>query len=185
MNKQNLKIAIILLFLFIADRFVKIVILNKVETGFKPVSTLFSSFINKPEINSGIALSLPLNNTLAIVISVIAIVIITWHLSSLLKYKTWPASLSRKPALGLGRRGELVFYWGLIIIGAFGNLLDRIAYQGVVDYLSLPLIPSLFNPSDAFIFIGAILLALNTRLYSTLSIGQSLAGLKDKQDSSK
>jgi|GEM_PF-531895 len=165
MNKQNFKTALALLILFIADRLLKIIILKSpaiVEGDF------VSHFINKPEINSGIALSLPLNNNLAIVISVIAIIIIAWHLSSLLKYRTW-----------------LILYWGFIIIGAFSNLLDRIAFHGVVDYLSLPFIPSLFNPSDSFIFIGAILLALNTGLYSALSIGQSLAGLKDKQDSSK
>jgi len=169
MNKQNLKVVFTLLLLFISDRLIKILILKKVETSFKPVSISFMShFINQPEINSGIALSLPLNNNLAIALAIIAIIIISWHLSNLLKYKTW-----------------LTFYWGLILIGAFSNLLDRIFLGGVADYLSLPLIHSLFNLADAFIFIGAILLALNTNLYSALSIDQSLAGLKDKQDSSK
>lgn len=163
MNKQNLKTFIFVLVLFIIDRISKIIILTQ------PLAKGWvSSFINKPEINSGIALSLPLNNKVAIAISVIAILIITWHVAGLLKYRTW-----------------LVFYWGLIIIGAFSNLLDRIFLGGVADYISLPLIPSLFNLADTFIFIGAILLALNTNLYSVLGINQSLAGLKDKQDSSK
>jgi|SRR3989344_10093 len=166
MNKQNLKTVFGLLILFIVDGFLKIIILNQ------PLLIkdwlLSSNFINKPEINQGIALSLPLNNTIAIIISLIAIAIITWHLLNLLKYKTW-----------------LVFYWGLILIGAFSNLFDRIFLGGVADYLVLPFIPSLFNLADAFIFTGALLLALNTKLYSTLANGQSLAGLKDKQDSSK
>lgn len=165
MNKQNIKLLIPLFVLFIIDRLVKTIILKSPAIA---EGDFVSSFISKPEINSGIALGLPLNNNLAIIISVIAIIIIAWHLSSLLKYKTW-----------------LIFYWGLIIIGAFSNLLDRITLGGVADYLSLPLIPSLFNLGDSFIFIGAILLALNSGLYSALSMGQSLAGLKDKQDSSK
>ena len=164
MNKQNIKTVFGLLILFVADRLIKTLILTQPFVK----GWVLSFFINKPEINPGIALSLPINNAVAIILSIIAITLITWHLTGLLQNKT-----------------RLIFYWGLVLIGAFSNLLDRLYLGGVADYLSLPFIPSLFNLADAFIFTGALLLALNTGLYSALANGQSLAGLKDKQDSSK
>ncbi len=61
---------------------------------------------------------------------------------------------------------DIVFKLGaaLIISGATGNLIDRLYYQAVVDFLdfhhhnySFPI----FNFADSFIFIGSCLLVLH------------------------
>ncbi|MDR1114324.1 MAG: signal peptidase II, partial [Candidatus Margulisbacteria bacterium] len=52
-------------------------------------------------------------------------------------------------------------YNGLIFIfaGALGNLIDRIFYGYVVDFINLPRWPT-FNLADVFIDIGAVLLII-------------------------
>ncbi len=49
------------------------------------------------------------------------------------------------------------FYWGLITIGALGNVLDRILYGAVIDYIRVGWWP-VFNLSDSMIVIGVCLL---------------------------
>lgn len=52
------------------------------------------------------------------------------------------------------------FYaWGLIFIGAVSNILDRLHYGGVIDFISLPYFP-VFNLSDVFIFCGVAYLLI-------------------------
>jgi len=48
------------------------------------------------------------------------------------------------------------FSFGLIIIGALSNFLDRLFYQAVIDYWQIPL--TIFNLADIYILIGVILL---------------------------
>jgi signal peptidase II len=49
------------------------------------------------------------------------------------------------------------FYWGLITIGALGNVFDRILYGAVIDYIKIFWWP-VFNLSDSMIVIGVGLL---------------------------
>lgn len=49
---------------------------------------------------------------------------------------------------------------GLITGGAIGNMIDRIAYKGVIDFITLGWWPS-FNVADSAIVAGVILLAFN------------------------
>ncbi len=51
-------------------------------------------------------------------------------------------------------------YLSLIIGGAFGNLIDRLFFGSVVDFVDLSFWPA-FNLADSAITIGAILLALD------------------------
>lgn len=52
------------------------------------------------------------------------------------------------------------FYaWGLILIGAVSNILDRFHYGGVIDFIALPYFP-IFNLSDVFIFLGVVYLLI-------------------------
>ena len=52
------------------------------------------------------------------------------------------------------------FYaWGLIFIGAVSNILDRLYYGGVIDFISLSYFP-VFNLSDVFIFCGVVYLLI-------------------------
>lgn len=56
------------------------------------------------------------------------------------------------------RKPELAQPLNLILTGGFSNLLDRILYHGVVDYLHLPFSPS-FNLADLSVCLGFLLLA--------------------------
>lgn len=47
---------------------------------------------------------------------------------------------------------------GLLLGGAAGNLIDRIAHEAVTDFIKLPMWPS-FNLADVAITVGVILLA--------------------------
>lgn len=49
----------------------------------------------------------------------------------------------------------LIFWLGLIIAGALGNLLDRLFYGQVIDFLEVPFW-SVFNLADAFIVLGLL-----------------------------
>ena len=48
---------------------------------------------------------------------------------------------------------ERSFVLGLLLIGAFSNLLDRILFGGVVDFIALGFWPS-FNLADAYLVVG-------------------------------
>lgn len=51
------------------------------------------------------------------------------------------------------------FGFGLLVAGSLSNLLDRIFYGGVLDYLKVPYIP-IFNLADIAITSGAFLIIL-------------------------
>ena len=48
----------------------------------------------------------------------------------------------------------------LILGGAIGNVIDRIRFGYVIDYLSFTIFPPVFNLADSAIVVGAILLSL-------------------------
>ncbi|TKJ17755.1 signal peptidase II [Candidatus Woesearchaeota archaeon B3_Woes] len=48
---------------------------------------------------------------------------------------------------------------GLVVGGAIGNLIDRILYQGVIDFINLRIWPS-FNIADSALSVGIILLII-------------------------
>jgi signal peptidase II len=48
----------------------------------------------------------------------------------------------------------------LILGGAIGNLIDRIRFGYVIDYLSFTIFPPVFNLADSAIVVGAVLLSL-------------------------
>jgi len=49
---------------------------------------------------------------------------------------------------------------GLIAGGALGNLLDRVRFGSVTDFISLSFFPPVFNLADCAIVIGAVLMAV-------------------------
>ncbi len=49
---------------------------------------------------------------------------------------------------------------GMIMGGALGNIIDRIRFGKVVDFIRMRYYPAIFNVADSFIVIGGILLAL-------------------------
>lgn len=62
---------------------------------------------------------------------------------------------------------EPSFALGLIALGAFSNLFDRILYGGVVDFISLGFWPS-FNLADCFLVLGVFLLVRKELFCSSL-----------------
>jgi signal peptidase II len=49
---------------------------------------------------------------------------------------------------------------GMIIGGALGNIVDRIRFGKVVDFIRLRYYPAIFNVADSLIFIGGVIIAL-------------------------
>lgn len=93
-------------------------------------------------INPGAAFGLLPNRTnLFVVVSILVVVgIICFH-------KKW------------GTRGRVVLPLGLVAGGAFGNLIDRLRFGGVVDFIDIWIWP-VFNLADAAIVIGSVLLGI-------------------------
>ncbi len=98
--------------------------------------------------NLGIAFGIPLPKTflLLMVISIIAILsvlsLIAWQRKSYLNFSAYVC----------------------IILGALSNLIDRLYYGSVIDYIDLKIWP-IFNLADVLIFTGVILVLY--QLYRT------------------
>ena len=145
MNKKEdiYKITILVLLL---DQFIKYMINKFMElnTGISIIPNLFSIFYVR---NKGAAFSILENNTILIVlISVIFIVILDYYIR---KEKNF-TKLS-------------VISLGMIMGGIFGNLMDRIIYHSVIDYLSFGNFP-VFNLADIGITVGVGLLIISELL---------------------
>lgn len=54
----------------------------------------------------------------------------------------------------------LVLAFSLVIGGGIGNLIDRLSYGYVIDYLKLTFFPPVCNLSDYFISIGAVMIII-------------------------
>ena len=100
--------------------------------------------------NTGAAFSIFQNQQLfLIIISVIVLLII----NHILKKEV----LTKKTSV----------YYGILIGGIYGNLLDRIIRKGVIDYLSFSFFKydfPVFNFADSMIVIGIILIGINELL---------------------
>ena len=55
----------------------------------------------------------------------------------------------------MAKKSILIWPWALIIIGAISNLMDRIQYGGVIDFINVPRF-TVFNLSDIYISIGVV-----------------------------
>lgn len=100
---------------------------------------LFNNLNFKLYINQGIAFSLPLAQIITIIISSLIIIGLIYFILKNLSLKIY---FYLKPA-------------SLIILGAFSNLIDRIKFGGVVDFIDFWFLPA-FNLADIYIIIGVI-----------------------------
>lgn len=57
------------------------------------------------------------------------------------------------------------FFWGLIAVGAIGNIADRVVYGAVIDYIKIFWWP-VFNLSDSMIVVGVGMLFWHTFKHS-------------------
>ena len=115
--------------LFIIDRLTKIYFLSlgSAREGF------FNLYLN-PDIAFSIPLAIIIVYFLVIII-LLALIFVWWKEFKKQHILYWPISL--------------------IIIGAVSNLLDRINYGAVIDFINLPFF-SVFNLSDVYITAGVI-----------------------------
>jgi len=131
-------VALILLFL---DQFSKYLIRQRLPIGHS-IPVVKSVFHITYVENTGIAFGFfPQGQYLFIIISIIIIVAIVFF--------------ERRKVLKLPR-GK--FFLGLILGGALGNLIDRLKFGFVVDFLDFRIWP-VFNLADSGVFIGGIILA--------------------------
>ena len=99
--------------------------------------------------NTGAAWSIFSGETLGlIIVSLIIISFIIYYISK------------NKPSTKIEKIG-----YGMILGGSFGNLLDRIIYGYVVDFLDFYIFGydyPIFNLADSFIFVGVVILVICT-----------------------
>jgi len=149
---QKLVLIIILVFfLFVLETFIKYyLILNKVPNqGFYFLGK-FLQIIYTP--NQNVAFSLPLPQILIIVMVIVILVVLSylWRLS-LLNKNLWQLTA-----------------FSLIILGALSNLIDRLIFGFVIDYINIFIWP-VFNLADCMIVVGVltyILSELNLKIFT-------------------
>lgn len=125
---------------FVLDRFTKVYILKN------PLPNFGNGFLNL-KINQVAAFSLPVTYfVLYPIIIVILIFLFLW----------WFKEFKKKSIL--------IWPSGLVIIGAISNLLDRLSYGGVVDFITVPYF-TVFNLSDVYISIGVVWLLWHLWFY--------------------
>ena len=96
--------------------------------------------------NTGIAFGLFKNHGVVfIVIPIIAIILLIYNI---FYYKSNEEKLSR----------IYIIAFSMILAGAIGNLIDRIAFGYVIDFIDLRVWP-VFNIADSAITVGAVIIA--------------------------
>jgi signal peptidase II len=131
------------IFLIILDRVFKV--WSKLVWSAKP-QELTSWFHLTYSPNSSLAFSLPANQYFILAVVIALFLIIT--------------------AVGLNklrRQDYQAIWWLLIVLGAASNLLDRLLYGAVIDYLSVPWLTT-FNLADGLITVGVAALVLQELL---------------------
>jgi len=136
--------------LFIVESFIKYyLILNKIpKVGFYFFNLLQIGFFP----NYNLAFGLPLPNVLIIIL--VAIILL------FLCYLWWQNLIIQKNWNALGV--------SLIIIGALSNLLDRLFFGYVIDYLNIFIWP-VFNLADTLIVIGVGIYLFEAIRYSKMN----------------
>ena len=122
--------------LFCLDRLTKYFAINYLSSdGF----FFLPNFGFKLYLNPNLALSLPANNWLAIILSIVAVIFLIFLGFDYIK-----------------KQPTTTFPLLLMLIGAYSNLLDRFRFGWIIDWLDFSWFPA-FNLADVYIFIGALL----------------------------
>lgn len=146
MNKRQ-KIYEITSIVLMLDLFIKLIVTHnmKLNTSIDIIPNFFSIYYVQ---NTGAAFSILENNTLfLIIISVVFIVILD-------RYIKKENNFTKLSIISLG----------MIMGGIFGNLIDRIIYHSVIDYLSFTMLKynfPIFNLADIGITVGVALYILS------------------------
>ncbi|MBD3330687.1 signal peptidase II [Candidatus Peregrinibacteria bacterium] len=136
MKKIIPNLAGLILILTIVDQLTKRIAMRYT---FDPVHIIGDFFTLKLSLNTGIAFSIPMPFiTILIVNSLLLILLLVFAFKEL--------DLNKRPAL---------IITSLIIAGGLGNLIDRLMYFAVIDFISIWRYPS-FNFADIYITVGVL-----------------------------
>lgn len=127
------------------DRITKHFILDKLTLG-EYIPIIKDVFHLTLQYNTGIAFGLFKDQ--GIVFIIIPVIVIILLIVNIIYYKYNNEALSR----------PYIFGFSLILGGAIGNLIDRISYGHVVDFLDFRVWP-VFNIADSAITVGAVIIA--------------------------
>ena len=135
---------ILAIFFVILDRLFKVLALNYYENiKLELISDYFGFTLAK---NYYIAFSLPLSGPILTLFIGIVILILLYFYVILIKKQEYSQAVC------------LTF----VILGAISNIVDRIKYGFVIDYLDLKYF-TVFNIADSMIVVGAVLLVINLK----------------------
>lgn len=141
-KKRMMAFSIVIAFFVFLDRFLKSL---AIEGYFnKPISLIGDILELRFIGNEGIAFSLPLYGPLLNLLIIFVIIGLVYYFLFLIKQK---------------KNIEALFTAG-IILGAMSNLVDRLKYGYVIDYLYLQYF-TVFNLADVVIVAGALLAVLS------------------------
>ena len=127
------KYYLIFFLLIFIDRFSKVYFIKKLSLG-----NFFNLYLNK-----NIAFSLPM--PFYILYPLLLFIIIFLFFICFKYYK---------------QKNILIWPWSLIALGAISNVVDRIYYKAVIDFIDIPYF-TVFNLSDIYIFLGVVILIIN------------------------
>ena len=139
------RIIIYSLILFIIDLIVKLIVKNNMNLYDSIV--IIPNFFNLTYVmNDGAAFSILQGKQIfLIILAILVLIAIIYYI--------------RKDNLNKLK----IIYYSLLIGGILGNLLDRIFYNSVIDYLDFKIFSydyPIFNLADTFIFLGVVLILL-------------------------
>lgn len=140
-SKQLIIINIGFFFLFIIDRVSKWWAYNQLSEN-DPIH-FFSILRLELYMNKGVIFSIPLYQPLIYIITIVILSVVITYL-----YKSYK-NFNKCFIIG----------FSLIAIGAFSNLLDRINYGVIIDFVNLIFLP-IFNLADVLIVIGTVILII-------------------------
>ena len=130
-----LSLSSIVFVLFVVDRLIKHFLIKTLSQGF----FIGPNISIDPFINKGIAFSIYLPFYFIVIITVVILVYLVFWLTKLIASQ----ELARP------------FWLMLLLVGGVSNFLDRLVYEGVVDYLSIWIFP-VFNLADVYISLAVI-----------------------------
>ena len=146
MQKNKNKVYLTSVIVLLIDQIVKLLIKTNMNLN-EEISIIPNFFSIQYLKNTGAAFSILENQTILLAItSIICISVIIYYLKK-----------------GENLTTAMYLSFGLVLGGILGNLIDRIVYQGVIDFLSFQIFNynfPVFNIADIGITIGVLLLII-------------------------
>jgi len=142
MRIKCFELNVLILILFVVDRILKYFFINNPAVEFSG-DFIFGLLNFHFEKNTGIAFGISINQIFLLALIVFVILILVRFLVKAYYQEDWLT----------------IFSLTLIIVGAISNLIDRMRYGFVIDYIDVPWF-TVFNLADCMITIGVGILLL-------------------------